>query len=76
MEKITQQDIKHILGCELATVSRYLTGSRDIKLKTALLLKEKTGVPVEIFTDPSIQIKYFGKSYISNDTKCIQATQV
>lgn len=66
MKKITQQDIKQILGCEIATVSRYLTGARQIKLKDALEVREKLNIPVEIFTDPKIQFQYFGKSFVNN----------
>jgi predicted transcriptional regulator len=69
MEKITQSKIKEVLQCETATVSRYLSGKRDIKLNQALKVKETLQVPVEIFVDPSLQIKYFGKSFIKNDTK-------
>jgi len=68
MKKITQQDIRKVLGCEIATVSRYLTGARDIKLKTALEIKNELNVPVEIFTDSELQIKYFGKSFITDNS--------
>lgn len=67
MKKITQEQIRQILNCELATVSRYLTGKRDIKLISALKVRDSLDVPVEIFTDADEQLKYFGKKFISNE---------
>ena len=66
MEKLTQQKIRQVLNCELATVSRYLTGKREIKLVSALKVRDSLNVPVEIFTDSEEQLKYFGKTFISN----------
>jgi len=65
MKKINQNDIKEILGVSLATVSRYLSGKRRISLDTALKVSKTLNVPVDIFTNADIQLKYFGKSYIS-----------
>lgn len=65
MKKITQETIRQILNCELSTVSRYLTGKREIKLISALKVRDSLNVPVEIFTDSNEQLKYFGKSFIS-----------
>lgn len=66
MEKLTQEKIRQVLNCELATVSRYLTGKREIKLITALKVRDSLNVPVEIFTDADEQLKYFGKKFIVN----------
>lgn len=66
MEKLTQEKIRQVLNCELATVSRYLTGKREIKLISALKVRDSLNVPVEIFTDSDEQLKYFGKTFISN----------
>lgn len=66
MEKLTQEKIRQVLNCELATVSRYLTGKREIKLISALKVRDSLNVPIEIFTDSDEQFKYFGKSFISN----------
>lgn len=66
MEKLTQEKIRQVLNCELATVSRYLTGKREIKLVSALKVRDSLNVPVEIFTDSEEQLKYFGKTFISN----------
>lgn len=66
MEKLTQEKIRQVLNCELATISRYLTGKREIKLVSALKVRDSLNVPVEIFTDRDEQLKYFGKSFISN----------
>lgn len=68
MKKINQKNIKEILNCELATVSRYLSGKREIKLSSALKVSKKLNVPVDIFTNPDTQIKYFGKSFINTNT--------
>ncbi len=67
MEKITQEKIRQILDCKLSTVSRYLTGKREIKLVSALKVRNSLNVPVEIFTDSNEQLKYFGKSFISTE---------
>ncbi len=67
MKKITQEQIKNILKCELSTVSRYLTGKRAIKLSSALKVSEDLNVPIEIFTDKETQIKFFGKSFLSEN---------
>ena len=63
MEKLTQEKIRQVLNCELATISRYLTGKREIKLVSALKVRDSLNVPVEIFTDRDEQLKYFGKSF-------------
>lgn len=67
MKRITQEHIKNILKCELSTVSRYLTGKRAIRLSSALKISKELNVPIEIFTDEKIQVKYFGKSFISKN---------
>jgi transcriptional regulator with XRE-family HTH domain len=64
MKLITQKQIAIILSKETASVSRYLTGKRAIKLTDALLVSKELDVPIEIFTDAQLQLKYFGKSYI------------
>lgn len=83
MEKLTQEKIRQVLNCELATVSRYLTRKREIKLISALKVRDSLNVPVEIFTDSDEQLKYFGKTFISNrnipscnDTKKVQETKI
>ncbi|PUE66733.1 MULTISPECIES: helix-turn-helix domain-containing protein [Arcobacteraceae] len=67
MKKISQEQIKKILKCELSTVSRYLTGKRAIKLSSALKVSEELKVPIEIFTDKETQVKFFGKSFLSEN---------
>ena len=67
MKKINQKNIKEILNCELATVSRYLSGKREIKLSSALKVSKKLNVPVDIFTNADTQMKYFGKSFINTN---------
>lgn len=66
MEKLTQEKIRQVLNCELATVSRYLTGKREIKLISALKVRDTLNVPVEIFVDSEEQLKYFGKKFLVN----------
>ena len=53
MKKINQKNIKEILNCELATVSRYLSGKREIKLSSALKVSKKLNVPVSVFASSS-----------------------
>ncbi|MDS1315794.1 helix-turn-helix transcriptional regulator [Aliarcobacter butzleri] len=67
MEKLTQEKIRQVLNCKLATVSRYLTGKRGISLVSALKVRDSLNVPVEIFTDSNEQLKYFGKSFIASE---------
>ena len=71
MRKITQEQIRQVLDCKLATVSRYLTGKREIKLISALKVRGSLNVPVEIFTDGDEQIKYFGKKFIVDENNII-----
>ena len=67
MKIITQKDIADILSKKTATVSRYLTGKRSIKLSDALKVSEKFKVPVKIFIDSDLQIKHFGKTFLTTN---------
>ena len=69
MKKITQTQISNILNCEVATVSRYLSKKRSIKLDDAVKVALELNVPLDIFLTSEAQIKYFGKSFIKNFTK-------
>lgn len=71
MKKITQKQIAELLKCNQPTISRYLTNSRDIKLSDALKVTKEFKVPIDIFTNAKTQIKYFGKSFITNHTQSV-----
>jgi transcriptional regulator with XRE-family HTH domain len=75
MKKITQKQIASFLNCKQATVSRYLTNTREIKLSDALKVSKHFKVPIEIFSNSDCQIKYFGKSFIISYTKSIPNNQ-
>ena len=63
MKKINQQQIADILGVRQGTVSKYLTGRSRITLEDALHVSKELKVPVQIFSDSKLQLKYFGKAY-------------
>ena len=67
MNKITQEQIRKVLNCKSSTVSRYLTGKREIKLISALKVRDSLNVPIEIFVDDEEQFKYFGKRFITKE---------
>ena len=63
MKKINQQTIADILGVRQGTISKYLTGRSEIRLKDAIRVSKELSVPVDIFYDSKLQLKYFGKAY-------------
>ncbi len=68
MKKITQLEMAETLGCGQATISRYLTNSRNITLKDAVIVSTAHNLPITIFIDANLQIKYFGKSFITDNS--------
>lgn len=68
MKKITQTEIAKTLGCKPPTVSRYFSNLRDISLKDAEIVSKKHNLPITIFIDGNLQKRYFGKSFLSEES--------
>jgi len=70
-------DIEKKTNYSSANIIRWLNKSRPIKLETARDISKKMKVPITIFEDANVQIKYLGKSYLQeNDTKKKNSEQV
>ena len=67
MSKINQQQIANVLNVKQGTVSKYLNQKLSIKLIDAVRVSEALKVPIRIFIDSEVQIKFFGKSYINEN---------
>jgi len=70
-------DIEKKTNYSSANIIRWLNKSRPIKLETARDISKKMKVPITIFEDANVQIKYLGKSYLQeNNTKSKKSEQV
>ena len=67
MRKIKQTEIAKTLSCTQATISRYLSNQREISLRDAIKVSRAHKLPITIFIDEDLQLKYFGKSFISSN---------
>jgi len=64
---ITQRDMCKMSGVNIATMSRYLNGKKNLKLITAKRIAEACNVPMDIFLSVETQKTFFGKSFLKED---------